>query len=193
MKYFLLLFFMTFAACSSTPSPAPTQPPVVESPKLKGSIWPNKEWEQYLYAKVQDMPRVNGEKEFCPQGMSPENWVHLFGAIAKRESDFQPRKEYQENFRNGKGELIISTGLFQVSYESSGAVRPNTKHHELHNPYINIDIAVALMKRYLLRDGVMAAGDSNANARGGARYWAVLRTKNNSLAKTQAILKPWCQ
>lgn len=168
------------------------------------SIWPDKAWQSYVLESVANMPHAKDEKEFCPQGLTQRNWVHLLGAIVKYESNFRPAYEYKEAFKNTCcNEYVISTGLFQVSYESSWAVRPKTKHEELKNPYVNINIAVDLIKRYVARDGVLA-NHSGENWRGASRYWSVMRPKHKrtingkeiwlgKLPEIKADLKKWCE
>jgi hypothetical protein len=167
------------------------------------SAWPNLDWQEYAYSKVYDMPKASDEKEFCPKGLTQRNWVHLLAAMAKYESNYNPKLEYKEAFKNGKGETVISTGLFQVSYESSGLVRKGTRHEELHNPKINIDIATDLIRYYVKRDGVVANHSGEA-WRGASRYWSVMRPKHKrtingkeillgKLPEIKAHMKQWCE
>ena len=101
-----LLALLLISACA-------TQPTVKDSLTLNKS-WPNADWQAYAYQKVDGMPLI---MEFCPKGLTRANWVHMIAAVAKHESNFNPSLTYPEKFKNGKGETVISTGLFQVSYE----------------------------------------------------------------------------
>ena len=178
MKYLLLILL---GACA-------TQAPVAD----KTTSWPNLDWHEYVKQKTLDLPMTSDGRLFCPQGLTPANWAHLMGAMVKYESNFKPSSTYKERFKNGRGEYVISTGLFQVSYESArGYGFRGITTEELKDPYKNIDVAVAILKKWALRDGV-AANHSGTTYRGGSRYWSVLRP-SGKLAKVKAYLKPFCE
>ena len=184
MRYLLLSILL--ANCAGNVAVKP------DAPAPLNKSWPNAEWAEYAYEKVAVLPRTSDEKEFCPQGLTRANWVHLLAAMSRYESNFKPTLEYKERFKNGRGEYVISTGLFQVSYESSrgyGFKGITTK--ELKDPYKNIDVAVSILKKWTLRDGVVA-NHSGSSWRGGSRYWSVLRP-SGKLQAVKDYLKPLCQ
>jgi hypothetical protein len=113
-------------------------------------------------------------------------WVYLLSCMAELESGFRPTLEYKEKFKNGKGELVISTGLLQLSYESAGGYGFKTTTAKLKDPYHNLEVGVAILSKWVKADGVIAAGTNKATARGGARFWSVLRPTK------LATIKGWC-
>lgn len=150
--------------------------------------WPNKAWESYLYEKLVNMPYAKDEKQLCPRGLSQKNWLNLFTAMAKHESNFRPALTFKEDFKNSRGEWVISTGLFQLSYESArGYGFTGITTEQLKDPYKNIDVAVKIMRTLVGRHGVVS-GKSGTKWLGGAAYWSVFRS-----GKAQATLKTLCE
>lgn len=137
--------------------------------------------------------RTSDEFSFCPNGLTPRNWVHLLAAMAKYESGFDPKKEYRENFTGRDGKRIISTGLFQISLSSGNGYGCGFKTQaDLKDPFQNIRCAVKILTKWVPKDGVVAAGGSNSTAKGGARYWSVLRT-SGKLKEVKNTLKTHCE
>jgi hypothetical protein len=176
------LFISTIPVVSQTPQ---EQSPIEPDPEK--SLFPNKEWVDYLWKLLDNMPRASDEFALCgPSGLTRQNWVHLFAAMAKHESNFRPTLEFKENFKNSRGEWVISTGLFQLSYESArGYGFTGITTEQLKNPYKNIEVAVKIMRTLVAKDGVVSSGPI---WRGAARYWSVLRS-----GKAQATLKTLCK
>lgn len=106
-----------------------------------------------------------------------EFWKFFLSCMAVKESGVNTNIEYKESFRDRNGRRIISRGLFQLSIESSwgyvshGGVRVNDAQ-ELHDPKINLQIAVTILRRWIKTDGVISSYNP---FKGGARYWSVLR------------------
>lgn len=160
-------------------------PPVVVVNK---SLFPKQEWADHVWTLVEDMPKAKDEFTLCPKGLTRGNWVHLFAAMALHESTFNPSLTYKENFKNSRGEYVISTGLFQVSYESSrGYGFQGITTEQLKDPYKNINVAVRIMRTLVARDGVVQ-GKKGTSWQGAAKYWSVLRS-----GKAQATLKGLCE
>ena len=113
-------------------------------------------------------------------------WKFFLSCMAMKESGVNPNTEYREAFtvKYGprKGQRVISRGLFQVSIDSSngyvkyGAPRISDPN-QLHDPLINLECAIVILKRWIEVDGVISA--SRNGWKGGARYWSVLRNNNN--------------
>ena len=157
------------------------------------SAFPSQEWTDYALKQVQlsNLPALNPKdaSEFCPQGMSVRNYVHLLVGIAKFESSFNPAAEYREAFNDRNGKPVISTGLLQLSKESANGYGCGIKSQDdLKDPYRNIDCGLKILERWIERDGVIAS--SKAPWKGGARYWSVLRYKKQ---KIQEFIAPWCE
>ena len=149
------------------------------------SLFPNQEWTDYVLKEIV----ANGLDEIAPADAlefridgTAESWVHLMAAMAKRESNFNPKLTYNES---GHLQGVISTGLFQLSYRSvrgyakfgrSKAIREqlaSATTQKLKNPLFNIRAATTILQRWVGRDGVIATESSPWL--GGARYWSVLR------------------
>ncbi len=110
---------------------------------------------------------------------SEDYWIRFFKALSKLESNFNPNTEYQENFRNSKGEWVISTGLFQISLESSQGYRCGFNDQAgLRDPIKNLGCAIKIIKHWIRRDQTIYGRDDDKWI-GGARYWSVLRSNNS--------------
>jgi hypothetical protein len=176
-----LLCLILFIGC--TPS---------QQTKPLRSAWPSLDWQEYVYSKVANMPHAKDGKEFCPNGLTQRNFVHLFAAIAKHESNYNPKLTYREAFKNSKGEFVISTGLHQVSYESSrGYGFAGITTEDLKDPKKNIDVAVAIIRKLVGQDGVVA-NHTGTNWKGGARYFSTLRI-TGKLQSVKDYMKGWCE
>ena len=103
-------------------------------------------------------------------------WVFLLSRLARLESNFESNKRYIENFKDSKGNLIVSRGLLQISIESANGYGCGIKKpEELHDPEININCAVKILNRWVgLKDAVVAEWDGS-KWRGAARYWSPFR------------------
>jgi hypothetical protein len=178
MKYFFL--FLVFGCVTSTPTP--------EGPKPTKNAWYEHALKEVKASKLMSVTPVDA-KEFCPNGMSATNWVNLLMAMAKYESNYNPNATYKENFKNSRGEYVISTGLFQLSYESVAGYGFRTTTEGLKNPELNITIAVKILERWVVQDKRISSGSPY---KGGSRYWSVLRP-TGKLSNVKATLKPWCE
>ncbi len=136
----------------------------------------NESWNIYAYEALRNST-LNGATpsdlaEFFPDGQAtPENWLKLMSAMAQRESGFDPNQTYTETFKDRNGDFVISTGLFQVSQESSrGYGFPGITTQDLKDPYKNIDVTVAIMEKLISKGNCIACG----REKGASEYWAVL-------------------
>lgn len=141
--------------------------------------WPNKDWERYAWNKCAALGRTADDEQWFKDGLTRRNWTILLAGMCRYESNFKPSLEYKEKFKDQQGHNVISTGLFQVSRESSRGYGFRVTQKELKDPYMNIDIAVAILKKWIERDGVLA--NNKSPWRGGARYWSVLRYKKDAI------------
>ena len=153
-------------------------------------------WTRQLEQTVQqsELPRLKPADigKFCPGYARLTNrersqfWVGLLSAMAKPESNFQPLTRYQEKFHDGKGKPVISRGLLQISQESANQPRYscNIRHaDQLHDPATNLKCAVRIMQKWVKTDGHISQPDWSREAKGGARYWSVLRPARGKLAQ----------
>jgi hypothetical protein len=114
--------------------------------------------------------------KYFPNGATPEAWAKLFAGIIKKESNFNSGLTYTESFKDRNGNNVISTGLMQISQESARAYGfPNITTEQLKDPKTNLEVGVAIMQKWVEKDGCISCKDSNGNWRGGARYWSTLR------------------
>jgi hypothetical protein len=134
--------------------------------------------------------------KFCPHYAklgAPDRtrlWVALLSAMARPESDFRPDKTYQEDFEDGSGQPVISRGLLQLSHESANGYECSIKKaEELHDPSTNLTCAVRIMDRLVKRDGVIATYEADREARGGGRYWSVLRESRGFLPEISGFVQ----
>jgi hypothetical protein len=183
MKYIILLLLIF--GCKSVVN----NEEVVNEVVKPQSIFPQKAWADLVWDLTADMPKVSDEKEFCPQGLTRANWVHLFASIAKNESNFKPNLTYREAFKNGKGEWVISVGLYQVSYESAGGYGfRGLTTEQLKNPTLNTQVAVAIVKKLAAQDGRLAGKKPNGQWAGASRYFSVFRND-----KVKNTIKGLCE
>jgi len=185
---FWALFIATillFAGCAA---------PIIVPAKTFDS-WPNQEWANEALATVRreglDKLPVSDAKEFCPNGMSERNWVHLMASIVKFESNFKPNTTFKENFKSSaSGDYVISTGLFQISLSSTrnGYKCVWSGQEDLKDPIKNIACSGKVLKKLVAQDGRIA-GNVGGKWKAGARYWSVLRVDS----KTKAHVKKWCE
>ena len=194
-----------------TPTPTPTPTPEPE-PSTPGSIdarWEKirsqgKLWSESAYRSISSLAPAlldtlpSDYKEFCAELPSMndvekrEFWVHLLSAMAEFESNHNTTLQYRENFRDQRGNYIISRGLLQLSIESGNGYGCNLKSgDDLHDPYTNLDCGLRIINRWVDRDGRIA-GKLNGKWAGGARYWSVLRTSSR-VNQIKSWSKAYCK
>lgn len=110
-------------------------------------------------------------------------WSYFLSCMAMKESSITPNKDYRESFTVGFGprkyERVISRGLFQLSFDSVNLYKSHgfkglESMSDLHDPVINLEAAVFILKHWIKKDGSISSRISPW--RGGARYWSVLRS-----------------
>lgn len=135
-----LAFALT--ACATKPAEAPTivlDPVVVTAEPFRGA-WKNPVWDKVLISAIE----AEGLLALRPAdaaafNLKPESaaaWARALVEVARFESGFVPSKRYTENFRDSKGQLIVSSGLFQISLESSRGYDggpPKYSPHRIHD------------------------------------------------------------
>ena len=166
--------------------PAPAPPPGGAGPSVTLS-WDNvplrKEWSQKLIGLVSqnrtDLEKgnpdgfVSGYSTLPSAAVKIKFWAELLVAMAKFESDWNPKNVFHEPPPLG----VNSVGLLQLSLQDQDNyhLTPHiSNEEELKNPLINLEWGVTIFAKLLARDGVVASGSSISNARGAARYWSVL-------------------
>lgn len=105
--------------------------------------------------------------------------TYFMSLMVEHESWFRPHLEYKEDFRAWKGgPIVISRGLFQISYHSSRQSRYNcgfTDPKQMHGVHANMKCSVKILNTLAKENGVVMGGNSTSTYKGGSRYWSVLR------------------
>lgn len=168
--------------------------PVDQSENIAVNKWDDHDLGEYfpsfLDQEVQDLLEVRPSdiKNYCPRYDLIDRkskmlfWKLFLYFMAKKESGINTDLEFLEprSLRTSTGRRVISRGLFQLSFESVngyakfGGVKL-TSPQQLHDPLINLEAAIFILKHWIKRDGVISA----PKWKGGARYWSVLRDNTN--------------
>jgi Transglycosylase SLT domain len=140
---------------------------------------------------------------FCPNyaNLATEQrnmfWAGLLSAMARPESNYKPGAIYTENFTDGSGKKVISRGLLQISIESANQKRYACgikKSEDLHDSTTNLSCGVKILEAWVINDNTIASY-TTGQARGGGRYWSVLRKANNHLPEItgNTASMPFCK
>ena len=203
----LLTLSLILSACTTPQTAPPEQTPVEKTPVQEAC--PNKVWcytdnaKQAVQKYGADLLKVEPKdiSDYCGNWGKVDRvsfYAEFAKAVSKRESNYQPAQEYKENFKNGAGETVVSTGLLQESYEScrsygvSGATTESLK-----NPEVNLACFFSILNRWTVRDGYLARSlgrqsSTDAGNRGGARYFSTLRP-GESKDYVKATMKEFCK
>lgn len=132
--------------------------------------------------------------DYCPNYSSLTSeqrlnfWAKLMTEVVHLESNFEADQTYTESFTDDSGQRVVSTGLFQLSRESSQGYRcPVRSTEDLKNAETNISCAVRILQRWVTRDDVIFARPD----RGGGRYWSVFR-ESNKRAQIRGEARQYC-
>jgi hypothetical protein len=133
---------------------------------------------------------------FCPKYKSLNLndkkmfWIALLSSMARFESNYKPEMSFEEDFSDTSGDNVISRGLLQISGESARnyGCKMNSDN-DLHKPETNLRCGVMILDRWIGRDKVISSKSSSGSWRGGARYWAVLRSTRSMFRTIQSMTK----
>jgi hypothetical protein len=183
MNYLIAILSLLLILSCKTMAPMPD--PIKVEPGQETTIvldWKQPGWDKALIAEIasrlSDFNKAKDMNLYCAKYDSLSSadktiaWASLFVAVAKFESNYNPKSKMTES--NGD----VSQGLFQLTYGNSHC--PKSKAHgDLDNPFINIGCAVNIAADYTAKDGTVAEGGYVQHgakpSRGLARYWSVLR------------------
>jgi soluble lytic murein transglycosylase-like protein len=193
---FILALLLLAPGCAPALPPETSRPPATSPPQKINSparppqaiplAWEighpeRRAWSDELRravaASLPALEQATDVSRFAPNytALSPsrriEVWAALFVAIARFESGYDPHNVYREPFGQD------SVGLLQLSYEDQAAYRLeplDRRAKSLEDPLVNLRCGVKILARLVRRDGLIAAGTSLKDARGGARYWSTL-------------------
>lgn len=151
-------------------------------------------WSQYVYDQIPVLaPNLLNKtaadiRTFCPNysnlstGDKKNFWVYLLSAMSELESGQDPTETYTENFKDAKGNYVISSGLLQISIESGNAYGCGfANQSQTLDPEKNLACGLRILNRWIGNDGVIT-GKSGSTWLGGARYWSVLRNHQSQIA-----------
>lgn len=150
-----------------------------EAGLAKNNFGGNKQLETFTLNEVKKQGLANlrpaDANAFFPNGqITPAGWVNVLSLISFKESSWNPNTTYKEGMKNSKGETVVSTGLYQLSYESvRGYGFSDATTEKLKDPYYNTTAAIAIMKRGIERTGYIEQNNS---------YWSVLRPNHRNYA-----------
>jgi hypothetical protein len=134
-----------------------------------GKVDPNN-MKAYLEQRLASSPltQANNGKGYVPADAakygvdgSAKSWANYLTKLAEKESGFNAGQTYKETAMapNSKGETILSSGLFQVSYESvrgygvGKGLSDTELQQKLFDPAFNIDAAIAIHEKQVLKHG----------------------------------------
>ena len=199
MRLLALLSLLAVPACDVAGPPlvpalvpiSAVPPPLAwESGHPKRAAW-SRELRAGLTAELGRLDAAGDASSFCPPfaGLQPADKVEVLATLAVGVALFESGYDPSQRYREPMG--YDSVGLFQLSYEDRFAwctMDPVTR--SLEDPLTNIRCAVPEMARLVSRDRTLAGGSTNADARGLARYWSVVRRgPAHKLAEITAITR----
>lgn len=176
-----------------------TPPPADPSVDVIRARWEAKNrdgaaWSQYVYDQIPALaPNLLNRtpadmRSFCPGYASLSTadkknfWVYLLSAMSELESGQDPTQTYTENFKDAKGNYVVSSGLLQISIESGNAYGCGfANQSQTLSPEKNLACGLRILNKWIGSDGVIA-GKSGSTWLGGARYWSVLRNHQSQIA-----------
>ena len=190
---------------SGSSTDGPDTPVAVDDSIFYALDWDGKhpdsdQWTQHMLGAMDDLGEVLIDSRpqdvlsFCPNydelngNQKKWFWITLISVMTRYESSFKPETAFQEAFNDAQGNPIISRGFLQISIESGRGYDCDLPVAEvLHQPRTNLRCGVRIMRRWVDRDGVISRR-VNGRWRGGARYWAVLRSfsSNDLVGKIKA-------
>jgi hypothetical protein len=165
--------------------------PLWESKAAAGKDWTahvNRELESLGASLLNTVPA--DVAVFCPNYTNLSNnqriqyWTFLLSSMVQFESSFDTSAQMTEDFTDNSGQRVVSRGLLQISLESGNGYGCGfTSGDELHDPFKNLSCGIKILNHWMAQDGRIA-GRLGTAWRGGARYWAVLRSTNTTPYKS---------
>jgi len=139
-----------------------------------------------LVGDPQDSNLFCGNYDKLSDSQRRQYWTFILSMMVKYESGFNTNAKLTEKFTDYHGRKVISRGLLQISIESSHSYDCGLRSsQDLHDPLQNLTCGIRILNRWVKYDRRIA-GKVSQSWRGGARYWAVLRSVSGSY---KSILK----
>ncbi len=179
----VVIAFFLLSGCSTSS----TTSSVIEPKKIVLAWGDKPEWTDHLIAEIDKANWSNGIEVPCKTANFRECLAQLMSEMVRWESSFNPKTEYKENFKDSKGNWVISRGLFQLSIESANQKAYGCgfkTEQEIHEPLKNISCAVKIVNHWLNKDLVFFGGEKL----GVGRYWSVGRASSSKNAKIKEYL-----
>lgn len=196
------------SGCGVRQSLLTTTPIYAENSDVAPALWEKKEdgrqWTLHTFQRIsrlrpsltdldiKDMDRYCPEYNQFNKIQKLNFWTQLIVAMTKFESDFRTESTNTESFKDQHGNEVVSRGLLQISIGSVENICGFSSAQTLHNPFMNLSCSIRLLHRYIVKDSVISDKVGNDH-KGGARYWAVLRTGHDSLTGIQSLTKSFCK
>lgn len=130
-----------------------------------------------------EAPPSDFTSEWCPNYQSFESekklevWSWIFTRMAYHESSYNSAQKYDEGQTSTSLVGVVSTGLLQISFNSSQARTylnhgcPIRANSDLVDPEKNLGCGVAMVAALIKRDDCFTCGTK----KGAGAYWSVLR------------------
>lgn len=119
-------------------------------------------------------------------------WARLISKMCQYESSFNPLAQYKENFKDARGEFVVSRGLLQLSIESCRGYGIQMKDETvLHDPLFNLKATVTIMEKLVSKHGRLCGYEPQPGGKpkwkGVAAYWSCMRDTHDAFLK----IKTW--
>lgn len=192
MKWLLLILLVS---CVVPTEEKPKEVEVIDKPVPFVGRWSNPEYDAILsnaldvYGKDLLVTEPTDCATFYCLKDEKKFWFNTIINMAYYESSWKTSTQYKENFKDQKGNYIVSRGLLQISIESGkGYDCPLKTEQDLHDPKINLECGVRILNRWVSRDKRIA-GHAGGKWLGGARYWSVLRNPDGAPKKSYDYIR----
>jgi len=182
---------LAVSACAALPqAPSPVEPSPFSAAwdgeagdAARWTRWLSEDLENHRSALVDLIPA--DAAEFCEtwprltRRGREQVWITLISAMAKHESDFDPRASFDEPPPLSER----SIGLLQLSLSDAVEFRCDfTTEVQIEDARRNLDCAVQILATLVPRDGVVGGG-SGRDRLGAAGYWSVLNMRGHADAR----------
>jgi hypothetical protein len=161
-------------------------------PLWESKVTAGKDWTAHVHRELESLGASllstvpDDAAVFCPnyvglsQSQRIQYWTFLLSSMVQFESGFDTNSALTENFNDTSGQRVVSRGLLQISLESGNLYSCGlTSGDELHDAFKNLSCGIRILNHWMVQDHRIA-GRLGTAWRGGARYWAVLRSTNTT-------------
>lgn len=178
----VVIAFFLVSGCSTSSTISSVIEPTKEQKKIVLAWGDKQEWTDHLIAEIDKAKWNPAIENPCKTVGLKECLAQILSIMAKYESSFNPKREFKENFKDSKGNWVVSRGLFQLSIESANQKAYGCgfkTEQEIHEPLKNISCMVKIANHWLNKDLVFFGGTKL----GLGRYHSVARASSDSYPK----------